>query len=83
MSGTKKTMQDYIASCPEYIRTNTAQSTSLTAPAVSEFVSGNYRSIWIVGCGSSMNGAMCARPFLRKYLGGGSEGDRTVHLCHL
>ena len=69
MSGTKKTMQDYIASCPEYIRTNTAQSTSLTAPAVSEFVSGNYRSIWIVGCGSSMNGAMCARPFLRKYLG--------------
>lgn len=69
MSETKKTMQDYITSCPEFIRANVAHSAELTKPVVDEFVSGNYRSIWIIACGSSMNGSTCARSFVRRYLG--------------
>ena len=69
MSETKKTMQDYITSCPEFIRDNVARSAELTKPVVDEFVSGNYRSIWIIACGSSMNGSTCARSFVRRYLG--------------
>ncbi len=69
MDNTRKTMQDYIASCPDYIRHNTVASALLTKPVTKEFLRGNYRTIWIIGCGSSMNGAMCARPFIRKYLG--------------
>ena len=69
MQETKKTMQDYIASCPEFIRTNVARSKELAEPLVQEFVRGSYSSIWIIACGSSMNGSVCARPFLRRYLG--------------
>ena len=69
MSETRKTMQDYVASCPEFIRANVARSEELTKPVADEFVKGNYRSIWIIACGSSMNGSTCARPFLRRYLG--------------
>ena len=68
MTDTKKTMQDYIASCPAYIRNNIENSKELTKPAVEEFLKGNYRTIWIVACGSSMNGSTCARSFIRRYL---------------
>ena len=69
MQETKKTMKDYIATCPEYIRANVEKSAELTKPLVDEFMSGNYRTIWIIACGSSMNGSTCGRPFVRRYLG--------------
>lgn len=63
-----KTMMDYIASCPEFIRKNVADSKSLTAPFVEEYVNGGYKNIWIVACGSSSNGSLCARQFIRRHL---------------
>lgn len=64
----KKTMMDYIASCPEYIRRNVADSASLTQPLVDEYVHGGYKNIWIIACGSSSNGSLCARQFIRRHL---------------
>ena len=63
-----KTMMDYIASCPEFIRSNTADSKNLTRPFVEEYVNGGYKNIWIVACGSSSNGSLCARQFIRRHL---------------
>ena len=34
----KKTMLDYIADCPEFIRNNVADSAALTKPLVDEYV---------------------------------------------
>ena len=42
----KKTMLDYIADCPEFIRNNVADSAALTKPLVDEYVSGGYKNIW-------------------------------------
>ncbi|MCQ2550485.1 MAG: SIS domain-containing protein [Lachnospiraceae bacterium] len=61
-------MQDYIASCPEFIRKNVASSEELTAPFVKEYLEGGYESIWIIACGSSSNGSLCARQFIRRHL---------------
>ena len=63
-----KTMMDYIASCPEFIRSNTADSKNLTRPLVEEYVNGGYKNIWIVACGSSSNASLCARQFIRRHL---------------
>lgn len=69
MEQTKKlTMQDYIQSCPEYIRRNTADSAALTKPLTDEYVNGGYKNLWIVACGSSSNGSYCARQFVRRHL---------------
>ena len=64
----KKTMLDYIADCPKFIRNNVADSAALTKPLVDEYVSGGYKNIWIVACGSSSNGSLCARQFIRRHL---------------
>ncbi len=66
--GKKLTMEDYIKSCPEYIRHNTEVGADLVKPLVDEYISGNYSSIWIVACGSSYNGSLCARQFIRRHL---------------
>lgn len=63
-----KTMMDYIASCPEFVRANVKGSKALTAPLVDEYVNGGYKNIWIVACGSSSNGSLCARQFIRRHL---------------
>lgn len=63
-----KTMMDYIASCPAYIRKNVADSAALTRPLVDEYVNGGYKNLWIVACGSSSNGSWCARQFIRRHL---------------
>ena len=68
MSEKKRTMKDFVADCPQFIRDNVANSVELTKPVVDEYVSGNYKNIWIVACGSSSNGAMCARQFVRRHL---------------
>ena len=64
----KKTMLDYIADCPKFIRNNVADSAALTKPLVDEYVSGGYKNIWIVACGSSSNGSLCARQVIRRHL---------------
>ena len=53
---------------PEFIRNNVADSAALTKPLVDEYVSGGYKNIWIVACGSSSNGSLCARQFIRRHL---------------
>lgn len=68
MTQKNKTMLDYISSCPEFIRANVNDSAALTAPVVEEYVQGHYKNLWIVACGSSANGAWCARQFVRKHL---------------
>ena len=72
----KKTMLDYIADCPEFIRNNVADSAALTKPLVDEYVSGGYKNIWIVACGSSSNGSLCARQFIRRQAAAGSRRSR-------
>jgi len=64
----KLTMLDYIASCPAAIRENVAKSAELTRPLVDEYVQGGYKNVWIVACGSSSNGSLCARQFIRRHL---------------
>lgn len=61
-------MMDYIASCPEFIRANVNGSKALTTPLVDEYINGGYKNIWIVACGSSSNGSLCARQFIRRHL---------------
>lgn len=68
MEQKNKTMLDYIASCPEYIRKNVADSAALTKPLVDEYVNGGYKNVWIIACGSSYNGSLCARQFVRRHL---------------
>lgn len=68
MEQKNKTMLDYIASCPDYIRRNVADSAALTRPLVDEYVDGGYTGLWIVACGSSSNGSLCARQFIRRHL---------------
>lgn len=65
----KQTMLDYIASCPQFMRDNVARSAELTRPLVEEFLSERYKNIWIIASGSSANGALCARQFVRRCLG--------------
>ena len=64
----QKTMLDYITTSPQYIRENVARSAELTRPMVEEFVNGGYQNLWIVACGSSSNGSLCARQFIRRHL---------------
>jgi len=62
------TMLTYVERSPGVIRENTKRSQDLTKQLVDEYVAKDYKSIWIVASGSSYNGSMCARYFLRKYL---------------
>jgi len=65
----KKTMADYISETPEVIKENIQNAASLTKPLVDEFVKRPFNRIWIVGSGSSYNGALCSRDFVRETLG--------------
>lgn len=64
----KKTMADYISETPKVINENIAKAESLTRPLVEEFVKKPYKRIVIVGSGSSYNGALCGRDFVRHTL---------------
>ena len=65
----KMTMADYISEIPEVIKENVAKAQSLTKPLVEKFVQKPFKQIWIVGSGSSYNGALCGRDFVKQVLG--------------
>jgi glucoselysine-6-phosphate deglycase len=64
----KKTMADYISEIPEVIKENIKNAKSMTKPLVDEFLKKPFNRIWIVGSGSSYNGALCSRDFVREVL---------------
>jgi len=65
---TKETMLTYVEKSPEVIRENVKRSKGLTEQLVKEYTKKDYKTIWIVASGSSYNGSMCARYFIRKHL---------------
>ena len=65
----KKTMADYISETPQVIKENISRAQDLTKPLVEKFVQKTHKHIWIVGSGSSYNGALCARDFVKETLG--------------
>ena len=64
----KPTMMDYIYQTPATVIANVDRSAELTKKMVDLFLAGEYESICIVASGSSNNGSLCARDFMRKYL---------------
>ena len=62
-------MADYISVTPEIIKENIQNAASLTKPLVDEFLRRPFNCIWIVGSGSSYNGALCSRDFVKEILG--------------
>lgn len=62
-------MADYISETPQVIKENIARAQSLTNSLVEEYVKKPFKRIWIVGSGSSYNGALCAKDFVRETLG--------------
>ena len=69
MAETKNpTMLTYIEETPAQLAANIENRASLVGGLVDAYVSGGYRNIWIVACGSSSNASQCAKPFMMKYL---------------
>ena len=64
----KRTMADYISETPEVVKKNIKNAEILTKTLVKEFLAKPHKRILIVGSGSSYNGALCARDFMRKVL---------------
>jgi len=64
----EETMLTYVERSVDVIRKNSACSLELTKKLVDEYCLNDYKTIWIVASGSSYNGSMCARYFIRKYL---------------
>ena len=62
-------MKKYIFETPDTVRRNLAESQQLTQPMVDLFLKREYRSIWLVACGSSCNAAHCARYYMQTFLG--------------
>lgn len=62
------TMMDYIRQTPEVCLNNISNSKTLVSKIKDFFIEGIFSDIVIVASGSSYNGCMCARTFLRKYL---------------
>lgn len=68
MTEKKLTMKDYVREAPEVLRKNLNHSKELTQSLVNEYVNNNLKDILIIASGSSYNGSLCARSFLRKIL---------------
>ena len=68
MSDTKPTMLTYIEQTPEQLKRNVERAEELTGALVDLYALKPRHAIWIVACGSSFNGALCARYFMMKYL---------------
>ncbi|MDD4642832.1 MAG: SIS domain-containing protein [Erysipelotrichaceae bacterium] len=62
------TMMDYIYQTPATVVANLERSKALTKQMVDLFLAKAHKSICIVASGSSYNGSLCARDFIRKYL---------------
>lgn len=63
-----KTMMTYIEESPKRIDYVVKNRVKLTKKLVDLYLSKNHKTIWLVGCGSSYNGAIAAKPFMIKYL---------------
>lgn len=63
----KPTMIDYVNETPGVVRAQLAGDAG--RKLAEEFLTGDYRSVRIVACGSSKNAATIARPWLRELLG--------------
>lgn len=63
----RPTMVDYVNQTPEVLRSQIERD--VAAPLVDAFCSGDYRSVRIVACGSSRNGSLVGRHYLRHMLG--------------
>lgn len=69
MSKDKKAkMLTYIQETPQQLAENNMHSQKLTQSLVELYLEKDYQTIWIIACGSSSNGAQCAKPFMIKYL---------------
>ncbi len=68
MAETTPTMLTCIEETPAQLKLNVERADELTAKLVDLYVKTACRSIWIVACGSSLNGTLCARYFMMKYL---------------
>ncbi len=64
----KKNMLDFVAESPAAIAANVKNRRELTGKLVDRYVDGGYQNIRIVACGSSSNGASCAKQFLKTVL---------------
>lgn len=64
----KPTMLTYIEETPAQLRRNVERAGELTSALVELYAQKTRHAIWIVACGSSSNGAQCARYFMMKYL---------------
>lgn len=64
----KITMMNYIKQTPEVVLENIANVKQLVSKLKDFYLEGDYTDIVIVASGSSYNGCMCARTYMRKYL---------------
>lgn len=62
------TMMDYINETPAIVLNNINNSKQLVSKLVDFYLENEYENIVVVASGSSYNGAMCARTYMRKYL---------------
>ncbi len=62
------TMLTYIKETPYQLEWNVYHIQEITQELVQLYLQNDYNSIWLIACGSSFNGAQCAKPFLMKYL---------------
>lgn len=62
----RPTMVDYVKQTPEVLRSQIAND--VAAPLVEAFCAGSYRRVRIVACGSSRNGSLVGRHYLRHML---------------
>lgn len=62
------TMMDYINETPEVVLNNVKNSKALVGKLVDFYLENGYQDVVVVASGSSYNGAMCARTYMRKYL---------------
>ena len=64
----EKTMLDYIRETPDVLNNIIDNSAAYTKELVDHYVAEGYEGICFVASGSSNNGCLCARPFMRHFL---------------
>ncbi|MCF0111768.1 MAG: SIS domain-containing protein, partial [Erysipelotrichaceae bacterium] len=64
----KTTMLTYIKETPSQVDKNVKNRKELVKDLVNTYLEKEYRTVWIVACGSSNNGSQCAKPFMMEYL---------------
>lgn len=62
------TMMTYILESSHQMKQNIENAKDITKQLVDLYTQKDYRTIWIIACGSSSNGSQCAKPFMMKTL---------------